>query len=256
MDLGIAGRVAVVQAASRGLGFATALELAREGASVAICARRQQPLEEARSRIETETGARVLSVAFDVTDAGEREAFFARVEAELGAASILVCNAGGPPPRAFADTTAEDFVRAIDANFLSAVESCRRVLPAMRAARWRRLALITSIAVTQPVPGLILSNAARAGVTGFAKTLASEVAQDGVTVNCVLPGTHKTDRIDHLLSGGGDAMERELVAQIPAGRMGSPEEFAAVVAFLCSSRASFVTGVSLGVDGGAVRSLL
>jgi 3-oxoacyl-[acyl-carrier protein] reductase len=262
LDLGLSGKITVVQAASRGLGRAIARELAAEGAHVAICARGAEALLEAAAAIRDETGAEVLAVPADVTVAAERNAFFERVEAELGPPSILVCNAGGPPPRGFDQTTPEDWNAAIAANFLSAVESCRRLLPAMRAARFGRIVLVTSLSVKQPIPGLILSNAARAGVTGFAKTLAGEVAGEGITVNCACPGTHRTARVTGVLdsraSRGADRaeLERSMVAGIPVGRIGEPAEFAAAVAFLCSERASFITGVSLAVDGGAHRGLL
>jgi 3-oxoacyl-[acyl-carrier protein] reductase len=261
MDLGLAGRVAVVQAASRGLGRAIALELAREGARVALCARGRDALERTARELRATTGAELFAAPADVSRPTERAAFFDAVERTLGPPAILVCNAGGPPPGAFEATTPEAWQQALATNLLSAVESCRRVLPAMRAARWGRIVLVTSLAVKQPLPGLMLSNAARAGATGFAKSLANEVAADGVTVNCVCPGTHRTDRIRALLDagpepGGRARLERELLASIPLGRMGEPEELAAAVAFLCSARASFVTGISLAVDGGASRSLL
>jgi len=261
MDLGLGGRVAVVQASSRGLGRAIALELGREGARLALCARGRETLERTAQEIRSESGAEVFAAPADVSVPSERAAFFDAVERSLGPPSILVCNAGGPPPGPFEATTAEAWRQALDTNLLSAVESCRRVLPAMRAARWGRIVLVTSLAVKQPLPGLVLSNAARAGVTGFAKSLANEVASENVTVNCVCPGTHRTDRIRRLLDAQAEPatrarLERELLASIPLGRMGEPEELAAAVAFLCSSRASFVTGISLAVDGGASRSLL
>ena len=261
MELGLGDRVAVVQASSRGLGRAIALELGREGARLALCARGREALDRTAQEVRAVGGAQVFAAAADVSVASERAAFFDAVERALGPPSILVCNAGGPPPGPFAATTPEAWRQALETNLLSAVESCRHVLPAMRAAGWGRIVLVTSLAVKQPLPGLMLSNAARAGVTGFAKSLANEVAADGVTVNCVCPGTHRTDRIRTLLDSqtapaARAQLERELLASIPVGRMGEPEEFAAAVAFLCSSRASFVTGISLAVDGGASRSLL
>jgi 3-oxoacyl-[acyl-carrier protein] reductase len=248
VDLGIAGRRAVVAAASSGLGLATARALAAEGVRVVIGARTAATLEAAAASI----GGEVMAVVGDVgTSAGATE--WARAAADaLGGVDILVTNAGGPPPGTFASTDLDAYAPALDLNLLSVVALCKELVPPMQAAGWGRVAAITSVSVRQPIPYLILSNTARAGATGFLKTLALEVAGDGVTVNSVLPGTHDTDRIKSLYGGDLSAAG----AEVPVGEIGRPDDFGAVVAFLCSDHARFITGAAIPVDGGAIRGLL
>lgn len=243
MDLGIAGRRAAVAASSKGLGFAAAAALVAEGAEVAVCSRHRDEIEAAAARI----GPRVVPIVADVGTVAGATGFVEDAVAALGQVDILVANAGGPPPGDFATVDdVEAYARAFELNALSTIAMCRAAVPPMRRRGWGRVVAITSIAARQPIPNLILSNTARAGVTGFLKTLAREVARDGVTVNSVQPGLHATERIGAL---HGDSAA--LGATIPAGRIGEPADLGAVVAFLCSQAAGFVTGVALPVDGGA-----
>jgi 3-oxoacyl-[acyl-carrier protein] reductase len=187
-----------------------------------------------------------------VSSAEGAAAFVSEAIVGLGAVDILVANAGGPPTGTFASTDLDASRAALDLNLLSVVAMCKELVPPMQERGWGRVAAITSVSVRQPLPYLILSNTARAGATGFLKTLALEVAGDGVTVNSVLPGTHDTDRIRNL--HGGDMTG--VGADVPVGEIGRPEDFGKVVAFLCSDQARFITGAAVPVDGGAVRGLL
>jgi 3-oxoacyl-[acyl-carrier protein] reductase len=263
LDLGLTGRVAIVAAASKGLGRSVAEELAREGASVAICARTPARLAEAAAHIHKSARHEVFHQALDVVDSTAVAAFVAAVEARFGRIDICVTNSGGPPSNLFKNTQTEDWRAAIDQLLMSTVNFAREVLPRMQKNKWGRLITITSSAVKQPVDGLLLSNSIRAAVTGLARTLANEYAVDGITVNNVCPGFTRTARLDSLaasISARTGAKPEEVFAgwerEIPAGRVGTPEEFAAVVAFLASERASYVNGISIAVDGGLVRSLL
>jgi 3-oxoacyl-[acyl-carrier protein] reductase len=263
MDLGLTGRVAIVAAASKGLGRAVAEEFAREGAHVAICARTAATLEATAAHIQKITGREVFHQALDVTDSATVAAFVAAVDTRFGRIDICVTNSGGPPSNLFKNTQPEDWRAAIDQLLMSAVFFARETLPRMQKNKWGRLITITSSAVKQPVEGLLLSNSIRAAVTGLARTLANEYAADGITVNNVCPGFTRTARLDNLaasISKRTGAKPEEVFAgwerEIPAGRVGTPEEFAAVVAFLASERASYVNGTSIAVDGGLVRSLL
>jgi 3-oxoacyl-[acyl-carrier protein] reductase len=263
MDLGLAGRVAIVAAASKGLGRAVAEELAREGAHVAICARTAVSLAEAATHLQKTTGREVFHQALDVADSAAVAAFVAAVEARFGRIDICVTNSGGPPSNSFRNTQPEEWRVAIDQLLMSTVNFAREVLPRMQKHKWGRLITITSSAVKQPVDGLLLSNSIRAAVTGLARTLANEYASDGITVNNVCPGFTRTARLDKLAAGisarSGANLDEVFAGwerEIPAGRLGTPEEFAAVVAFLASERAGYVNGTSIAVDGGLVRSLL
>ncbi len=262
MELGLRGRVALVCAASRGLGKSVAECLALEGARVAICARLPGPLASTGEELRKKTGADVLPIVADVTRQEEVQRMVERVEREFGAVEILVNNAGGPPAGPFENHGMEDWERAVHLNFLSAVRLCRLVVPAMKEKRWGRIINITSITVKQPVEGLILSNAVRAAVAGFAKSLAGELGPYGILVNNVCPGYTKTDRVVRLAeaqaTGGRTAADvcHAWEAQIPLGRLAEPAEFASLVAFLASERASYITGATIPVDGGFVRGLL
>jgi len=263
MDLGLKDRVAIVAAASRGIGFAAARELAREGARVFLCSRDADHASAAAQKIHEETGANVAGLAADVTDGAQTESFVNLARERAGRIDICVTNAGGPPATVFADTDLDMFRKAFEQNALSAIRFAKLVLPGMRAQKWGRIINITSVSVKQPIEGLLLSNTVRAGLTGWAKTVSSEVAADGVTVNNVAPGYTLTERQDELAEVRGKAAgksKQEIIEtwafQAPMRRMASPEEISAAVAFLASERASYITGVTLQVDGGWVRSLL
>ncbi|HEX7089390.1 MAG TPA: SDR family oxidoreductase [Longimicrobiales bacterium] len=263
MQLGLEGKVALVAASSKGLGRAVAEELAAEGARLVLCARGEAALAEARDAIEGATGAAVIAVPADI---GEPEGVERVVAAALDAHSrvdILVTNAGGPPAGPFESHAPEAWRDAVRINLESVVNLTRAVLPGMKERRWGRIINITSIAVKQPVDGLILSNSVRAAVTGFARTLANEVAPFGITVNNVLPGYTRTRRVEELAERTAaargitpDEALQAWVREIPMRRLGEPRELAALVAFLASERAGFITGVSVPVDGGWARGLL
>lgn len=262
MHLGLDGRVALVAAASKGIGFASACELAREGACVFLCSRDEARANEAAAKIQTETGATVAGFRADVTSEQDAERFVGIALKQKGRIDILVTNSGGPPASTFVDSDLDMFRRAFELNALSAIRLAKLVLPAMTAQKWGRIVNITSISVKQPVDGLLLSNTVRAGLTGWAKTLSSEVAADNITVNNVAPGYTLTERQDELAEARGLALGKakdEMIAiwasQVPMRRLASPEEIAAAVAFLASERASYITGVTLQVDGGWVRGL-
>ena len=231
-----------------GLGFATAAALAAEGVTVAICGRSRERIDAAAQQI----GAGAVALVGDVSTEVGAAAFVRDARAALGGIDILVTNGGGPPPGTFASTDPDLYRVAVELNCLSAIAMCQEAVPAMREQRWGRVVSITSLAVRQPAPSLILSNVARAGLTAFLRTLAREVASDGVTVNSLQPGTIETDRIHSLYSGDMDAA----AASIPAGVVGRADDFGRVAAFLCSEPAWFVTGVALPVDGGAYGGLL
>jgi len=263
MDLGLKDKVGLVAASSQGLGRAVAEELATEGASLVVCGRNAQTLDEAAAAIAERSNTRVLAVPADVTNTDDIKRLVDAGIERFGRIDILVTNAGGPPAGRFDQLTREQWEQAIRLTLLSAVELTRLVLPGMKERRWGRILNITSIAVKQPVENLLLSNSLRAGLTGFARTLANEVAADGITVNNVLPGYTRTERLDELaemmaekqgISPGEFRGKWE--KEIPMGRLGEPREFAAVVAFLASERASYVTGTSIQVDGGWIKSLL
>lgn len=253
MDLGIAGRRAAVAAGSAGLGYGTAMTLAAEGVDVAVCGRDADRLQEAVNRLGVvATGEWPIGVVADVSDTDGAEAFIANAgEALGGPVDILVCNAGGPPPGDPLATDLAAYRSAFELNCMSTIAMCQAAVPAMCDQGWGRVLAITSIGARQPIGFLAASSTARAAVTGFLKVLSSEVAADGVTVNSLQPGSHRTDRIASL------SAERtsELTSRIPAGRMGEAADFGAVAAFLCSQQARFVTGVGLHVDGGAYRGL-
>ena len=263
MDLGLKGRVALVAASSQGLGKAVAAGLAREGAKLALCSRNAATLEATASEIARETGVEVFASTVDVTREEPVRAFVDDVVKRFGRIDICVTNAGGPPAKLFDATTMEDWRRAIDLNLMSTLFLAHSVLPRMREQRWGRLVTITSLTVKQPVEGLILSNSVRAAVAGLVKSLANEYAADNVLVNNVCPGYTATDRLGELSStlakSAGVApaeIEKRWTAQIPLGRLARPDEFADAVVFLCSDRASYITGQSIAIDGGFARGLL
>lgn len=240
MDLGIRGRRAAVGGGSAGLGAATAAALVAEGVEVVICGRDEARLAATAERLGCQW------VVADLADAPGAEAFIAAATERLGGLDIVVANAGGPPAGNFESTPLDAYRAAIDMNLMSVVAMCQAAVPAMQAAGWGRVVAITSISVRQPIAELILSNTARAGVTGFLKSLAREVAGDGVTVNTVQPGLHRTARVEEIYSA-------DALAQMPVG---DADDFGAIVAFLCSEQARFTTGAHLNVDGGAYAGLL
>jgi 3-oxoacyl-[acyl-carrier protein] reductase len=263
MDLGLKDKVAVVAAASKGLGLAVALELAKEGARVSICSRNRGQIQQAAERIHLETGADVYAEAVDVGRADEVRGFIQNTVDRFHAVHVLVTNSGGPPSGLFVGLRPQDWMAAFHLNLMSVIQLCAEAIPHMQRERWGRIINITSIAVKQPVDGLMLSNSMRAAVVGFAKTLSNELAPYNILVNNVCPGYTRTERVEELsatMAGRKGVSKEQIVAgweaSIPMGRLGQPFEFAALVAFLASERASYITGTSIPVDGGAVKSIL
>ena len=259
MNLKIKGRTALVTGASGGLGLAVAQALAAEGVRVAVSSRSRSKINAAAATIEGDA----VPLVCDMTDHAARAALVGQAANQLGPIDILVVNSGGPPSGPFESHEDQAFAAVIDEHLGGAVALSRAVLPSMRERRWGRIITITSCTTKQPLPGMILSNIARAAVASFAKTLSNESARDGVTVNNLMPGYTMTGRLAELsgqtASRGNRSAEDvlgEWEAQIPAGRLGTAEEFAATAAFLCSQQAAYITGVSLSVDGGWNRSLL
>ncbi len=240
MDLGIAGKVALVTASSKGLGRASAVALAADGCRVVINGRDEAALAEASAAVDA-AGGEVLAVVDDVTDPEAPARLVAATVEHFGGLDILVANAGGPPPGGSFSITDQQILDAVNANLLTSVRLAREARPHMAAKGWGRICCIASYSVKQPIPGLVLSNVARTGLWAWAKTAAQELAGEGITVNLALPGPHATDRMRQL---GG------------SGPMGDPGDFGRVVAFLCSASAGFVTGTALQVDGGATLGLL
>lgn len=262
MDLGLKDRVALVAASSQGLGKAVAVALAREGVKLSLFARRAEAIEAAAAEIRKAAGVDVLARAADVTNCDAVRRLVAKTMERFGRIDICVTNAGGPPSKSFAETTPEDWTAAVELNLMSVVSLAREVLPGMQKQRWGRLITITSVAVKQPIDGLILSNSVRSAVSGLVKTLANEYGKHNVTVNNVCPGYTRTERLTGLAArvaenegAAREDVEQRWTSQVPLGRLGEPEEFANVVAFLASERASYITGASIAVDGGLVKGV-
>jgi 3-oxoacyl-[acyl-carrier protein] reductase len=247
MDLRLKGKRALVTGGSSGLGLGCAQALAAEGAIVTIAARSADRLAAAAATIEGD----VHTVVADLSSADAVTPLADEATALMGGIDIVIANAGGPPPGTFATTDVSAYPAALQLNLLSTIALCKATVPAMQQRGWGRVVAITSISVREPIDMLILSNTARAGLTGFLKTLAREVACDGVTVNSLQPGLHLTDRLAGVYSGDTAA----LAAGIPAGVLGDPGDFGRVAAFLCSDAAKFMTGVALPLDGGASHGL-
>lgn len=257
MDLGLAGRNAFVVGSTSGLGLAIACALSAEGARVALSGRREDVAKEQAALL-----ADAVAVPLDLTDPTSVASAVAQAQAALGGIDVLVLNSGGPPPGTASDLTAEAMEESLRSLLLAQVQLVSLVLPGMRERGWGRVLAVGSSGVQQPIPHLARSNAARAALAGYLKTLSGEVGRDGVTVNMALPGRIDTDRVAALDEGaakrrGSDAgtVRRTSEAAIPVGRYGTPEEFADVAAFLCSERAAYVTGAQIRIDGGAIASL-
>ena len=246
MDLGIQGKRAVVAGASTGLGYACAESLVAEGAEVVICSRSQERVETAAARL----GGNTVGLKADVSKGDEAVEFIERATETLGQIDILIPNAGGPPPGQASSTSLENYQAALDLNLLATVAMCNAAIGGMRERGWGRICAITSVGARSPIGFLAASSVARAGVTSYLKTLSAEVARDGVTVNSAQPGLHATDRLTAL----GDPAE--MAKSVPAGFVGSPDDFGRIVVFLCSQSAKFITGTSLLVDGGSYPGLI
>jgi 3-oxoacyl-[acyl-carrier protein] reductase len=265
MDLGINGRVAIVCAASRGLGKAAALAFAREGVHVVICARDASSLESAAREIRAAAtpGVRVIPVTADLTDPAASRSLAATAVRELGRIDILITNAGGPPVAEFPDLDDATWEKGVQLTLMSTIRCIREVLPYMKKQRWGRILNITSITARQPISDLVISSTLRPGILGLSKVLANRYAKEGILVNTVTPGYFLTERQEEIgttrAAKGGQSLVDYLsqtARDIPVGRLGEPSELADVIVFLCSERSSYVTGVTLGVDGGMARGLL
>lgn len=255
MNLGLAGRTALVMAGSQGIGLASAQGFHAAGANVAICARSQGPLDAAAASMPG-----CLAMTADVTSESDIGAFVTATKERFGAVDILVNNAGGPPPGLFADLDDEDWAKAVELTLMSAIRATRAVLPGMRERGWGRIVNVSSFGVKQPVPNLTLSNSIRMAVLGWAKTLSNQVGPDGITVNTVCPGWTRTARVEKLFAQQSEQtgkseeeIEAALVQSIPLRRAGEAEEIANCVVFLGSEAASYITGTAIAVDGGVAQ---
>jgi 3-oxoacyl-[acyl-carrier protein] reductase len=263
MDLGIKGKTALVTGASSGLGFAAALALAHEGVQVVINSRSEKNLQAAAIRIEQETGYRPIALKGDLSVDGTAERLVEETVSRVGKLDILVSNAGGPPAGSFLELDKEAWKKSAQPTFHSAVDLARAALPHMLKNRWGRIIFITSVAVKQPIDNLIISNALRAGIVGFAKSISNQVAADGITVNAVMPGYTETERLKYLAKQSAessgqteDEIYKVWIDRVPAGRLGRPDELAALIAFLASEKAAYITGAAVPVDGGYIKSIL
>ncbi|CAN5607728.1 SDR family oxidoreductase [soil metagenome] len=253
MELGLKNKVAFVAASSQGLGKSVALELAQEGANIIICGRNKQQLEKTKEEIESLTNRELLALSGDLSNTDEREHIIKSTLDIYNTVDILVTNTGGPPAGKFEAFKQEDWDKAYHQLLASVVGLIHGFLPGMKQQRWGRIISITSMAVKQPVNNLILSNAVRASVVGLVKTLSNELGMYNITVNNVMPGYTETARLKELMENNPSFASAK--TEIPLGRFGTPEEFAAAVTFLASERASYITGVSLAVDGGWIKGM-
>jgi 3-oxoacyl-[acyl-carrier protein] reductase len=255
MDLGLHGRAAAVAGASSGLGLAIARSLAAEGADVAICGRDPERLEAAATELDAVGDGRVSATPVDVRDTDVVTAWIDAAAEAFGGLGIVVPNAGGPSGGGATAFDVDAYRDAVELNLLSQIAITSAALPHLRAAGWGRVIFVTSVSVKQPIPTLALSNTARAGVAGYAKSLVADLGDAGITVNLLAPGYHATDRLEEVL-GDDDAAREAIVGDIPLGRIGDPADFGAIAAFLASAQAGYITGAVIGVDGGWSRSLL
>jgi 3-oxoacyl-[acyl-carrier protein] reductase len=257
MDLGIRGKAALVTAASKGMGKATAMGLAAEGARVLMCARTESDLKTAADDVRAKTGAEVVAMVADVTKKEDVERLIKRAEEAFGGVDILVANAGGPPRGNLEEMSDEQWYGAFETTVLFVVRLIRGVLPSMKKKNWGRILTIQSVSVKQPVPGLLLSNAVRPGTAGMVKTLSEELGKHNITINVVCPGKIMTDRLLGGVKQSGLSKEEYLSRageDVALRRVGTPEEFANMMVFLASERASYVTGTAIQVDGGLIKS--
>ncbi len=263
MDMGLKGKVAIIAGGSQGLGKAVAIEMVREGAKVAIGALDDPELPKAVEEISAVTGGEVLGIPVDVTKAEEAKNFIRKAIEHYGTVDILVNNAGGPPSKTFLEIDDDLWNMGVRLNLMSTIIMTREAVPTMIEKRWGRVINMTSIAVKQPIDGLILSNTVRSGVIGLAKTLSNELASYNITVNNVCPGYTMTERVRKLAivtaekqGTTPEAVVKGWESEVPMGRMGTPEEFAALVTFLASERASYITGASIQIDGGWYKGVM
>ncbi len=263
MDLKIRNKVTLVTGASSGLGFAAAMSLAEEGVNLAINSRSEENLQRAAEKIEKHTGIKPFLVVGDISENGIAEKIIKQTADKLGSIDILVSNCGGPPAGLFMQHDKETWGKSTDLTLYSAINLSRAVIPGMVEKKWGRIIFITSVAVKQPIDNLIISNCLRSGLTGFAKSISNEYASSGITVNTVCPGYTETERLKNLAQHQSEAngistdeVYAGWTASIPAARLGQPEELAALITFLASEKASYITGTSIPVDGGHVRGLL
>ncbi|MFQ5636810.1 MAG: SDR family oxidoreductase [bacterium] len=262
MDFGLTDKVALVAASSQGLGKAVAVALAKEKAKVILCSRNQENLTKAREEILSFGGADVLAIRADLTQSADIKRLVAETIEHFGTIHILVNNAGGPPAGFFWDMHDDAWQKGIDITLMSSVRLTREALPFMRKQKWGRIINITSVSVKQPIDELLLSNSLRLSVIGWAKTLANQVAKEGILINNVCPGWTRTERVTEIINGraqatgqGAEDIDKRITETIPMGRMGRPEELAHLVVFLASECASYITGASIQVDGGAVKGI-
>ncbi len=262
MNLGIKNKVAIVAASSKGLGKAIALRLAEEGVRLTILARGKANLENTAKEIDLKTGVEVLSIVTDVSKTEDIDEAVSKTVNKYGTVHILINNSGGPPLGDFLHFSLQDWQKALELNLLSTINLTREIIPFMQSQKWGRIVNITSVAVKQPIDGLILSNTARAGVIGFAKSISNEFAKDNILINNVCPGRILTDRIIQLAEERAkksnitaEEVIRSWEQDIPIGRLGKADELADLVAFLVSERASYITGTTIQVDGGMVKGI-
>ena len=262
MDLGLKGKTALVAASTKGLGKATAIALATEGANVVVNGRHKQNLHDAADEIKSLTGNTPFTIQADVTKPEDIDRMYEEVVKKFGTIHVLVTNAGGPPAGGFADFSDQQWSDAVELNLMSTVRLIRKAVPAMREQKWGRIVNIVSLTVKQPADNLLLSNSVRASIIGLAKTISRDLAPDNVLINSIAPYYVSTKRIDYLMEQTGarlgitkDEAMRNIVKEIPVGRLGTPEEFGDLMAFLCSERNSYMTGSTIQFDGGAYKGI-